>query len=857
MFLVALTCTGALAQQPRIDSVLPSQGPIAGGTIVTVKGAGFVNASIFLDRTAVTPLSQNDSEVRLMMPQHDNGYAVISARAAAGAAYGEYLYVPPRLEELPPGFITTVAGVGLFTRDYGPARQANIGVWALELDRAGTLYIADAGGGRIYRVRSDGTIERFAGGGIGPGTGDGGPAIDATLVFSRDVAIDGADNVYIGGDECRVRKVDPNGTITTIAGNGVCAFSGDGGLASQAQVGQPTYLAADSEDLFFIDWNAMRVRRIHLADGRISTFAGNGTAGFSGDGGPATSASFNLPFNDLGALALDPAGNVYLADDGNGRIRRIDRVSGIITTFYKPTAGTSDHVQGIRSLTTDRDGNVYYGGSGRIVKVSPSGAFVTSWGNGTYALPVDGGPAATSGLGHVLGLAIDAAGNVLYSDDAIARVRRINIATGLLESVAGIGPAMIGENGPATAATIGALNDIAFDRDGNLLAGETLRLRKLDRTGELLTIGGTGSFIGRFPPAPMNQIVIAPVGIETFPDGTFDMTDLSVVDHVDSTGTLRWIAGFSAACDYTGDGGPATAATLCQAWDSARDRLGNLLIADTNNNRIRRVDALSGRISTVVGNGGPVNGNERYGHGTDCGDGGPAFDACINTPYGIAFDSAQNLYISAGGSIRKVDRAGIISTFTTGLHVTKMVFDAADQLYASRFTNVDRYDRNGVRTILAGSGQSGFGGDGGPALLAKMSAGSQASGLAIDGEGNLFFVDQHRIRAIRYGAVLAPAGASVQATATGPTIRATVFDASGHPAPSVRVDFSAPSSGASCILSRPFAITNADGVALVSCTPNCIAGTYAVMAQPLNANSHATVTLTNGAGPCRRRAAGH
>src|SRR5205823_3840370 len=117
---------GAFAQQPRIDSISPSQGPIAGGTIVTVGGANFAGASVALDRAAVAPLSQSDSEIRLQMAAHDNGYVVIAVRNAAGAAYREFLYVPPRLDALPPGAITPVAGVGRYDHAFGRATEAMI-----------------------------------------------------------------------------------------------------------------------------------------------------------------------------------------------------------------------------------------------------------------------------------------------------------------------------------------------------------------------------------------------------------------------------------------------------------------------------------------------------------------------------------------------------------------------------------------------------------------------------------------------------------------------------------------------------------------------------------------------------------
>ncbi|HEY3053464.1 MAG TPA: hypothetical protein VGK04_08765, partial [Thermoanaerobaculia bacterium] len=148
-----------------------------------------------------------------------------------------------------------------------------------------------------------------------------------------------------------------------------------------------------------------------------------------------------------------------------------------------------------------------------------------------------------------------------------------------------------------------------------------------------------------------------------------------------------------------------------------------------------------------------------------------------------------------------------------------------------------------------------------PALQAMLASGEaeRAQGIAIDAEGNLFFQDagNRRIRAIRFGAVLAPPNATIQATATGSTIRATVFDAEGRTAPGVRVDFTAPSTGASCTLSNPFAVTDSTGVATVSCTPNCIAGSYQVRAHPLTATSTSSLSFTNAGGPCRRRAVRH
>lgn len=834
---------GSALGQPRIDSVTPAQGPIGGGTAVTLTGVNFTGATIKLDRTtAMTPLSRSGTQIQVQMPAHPNGYALIQV----GSANAEFLYVPPRLSDLPAGYITTVAGMGAFARDYGPAKQANIGVWSIKREAGGNIYVADASHGRVYKVLTNGTIDRFAGGGTS--RADGIAATDSVVAYTRDVAVDGAGNVYLGSNECAIRKVDASGTITTFAGNYGCGFSGDGGSASDALIGLPTYLVADASDLFFIDFDAKRIRRVHLADNQISTFAGNGSWGFSGDGGAATAASFYLQNNDLGGLALDPGGNVYLADVSNGRIRRIDRTTGIITTFYVPTPNTVDYVNEIRSLTFDPAGNLYYAGSGRVVKMSLAGALLTTYGNGTYAYPVDGSSAATTGLGHVMGLAIDGAGNILYADETCGRVRRINPSTLLIDTIAGSGLAMIGENGPAIAAPFLAIGDLAFLANGNLMMTDGSYLRVLDASGNLLTYAGAGPY-GHWAPGSKFEITIAPTGIVIEPDGTIDLSDLSVVDHIDASGNLQWTVGHNADCALTGDGGPATQATLCQAWDIARDAGGSLFIADTNNNRVRRVDASTGIITTVAGSG-PTNGYEHYGSGTSSGDGGPALDAQINTPYGIAFDDAGNLFIQEGGGIRRVDHAtGIISRFADGVG-TKLLWKNGNLFTAAAF--VARISRSGVMTPLTALA-TGFEGDGGPASAARIFAGSQASGLAVDAEGNLFFSDSFnlRVRAIRYGAVLAPPNATIQLSAAGATIHATVRDARGDQAEGVRVDFTAPSTGPSCTLSSPFAITDINGVATVSCISNCVAGTYDVTAQPLTAIATANAHLTNGSGPCR------
>jgi len=861
-FAATLVCAAAVAQQPRIDSVSPSQGPIAGVTPVAISGANFTGATVKVDRVAVSPSSQTDSEIRLQMQPHDNGYVVISLENTNGAAYAEFLYVPPRLSDIPPGYITTVAGVGAYARLFGPARSATLNPWGLAFDRSGNLLITQAEPGFIFRLPADGSIEKYAGTGnrLSP-VGDGGPATDASISFPRSIAVDPQGNAYVPDAQGRIRRIDgTTGKITTVAGTGVKGYSGDGGLATVAQIGQPTYVAADADSVYFIDFDAMRVRRIR--DGVITTYAGNGSAGYSGDGGPATAASFDVGVDDQGGLALDSAGNLYLADSRNHRIRKVDRATAMIGTVVDASNRNSAwYAEGFSHIAFDHNDHLYFGGNGFVREFDAHGVYLRTL-QGKPGSSVIDGLLDDVFMGDVTGIVIDPTGRILISDAELQRVRRIDPVTRKVETLAGIGPGVLGENGPALA-TITAPQDLVFSPDGELVVadaccGQGQRIRKLDSRGNLVTIAGGGlngnTFIPRTGTAAQLQsscaVVFDPAGNVTFVNWA-----LGLIASLDAHGILQTTAGAPARCDYTGDGGPAMQATFCQPWDAAYDRDGNLFIADTNNNRIRRVDAQTGVVTTVVGKGGPPSGFERYNNGSYCGDGGPAVDACINTPYGVELDPDGNLYISEAQRVRRVDPSGTITTFANG-SMNKMVFDRGF-LYAMQFPTVHRFDPAGTKTILAGNGTPGFSGDGGPALAAEVAIGLQAAGVAIDREGNIFFGDSTRIRAIRYGAVLAPAGATISATRSGNTLRATVLDSSGRTAPSVRVEFSAPSSGASCTLSSPFAITDATGVATVTCTPNCVPGTYAVVAQPLTALSTASVSFTNENVPCRRRSVRH
>ncbi len=470
----------------------------------------------------------------------------------------------------------------------------------------------------------------------------------------------------------------------------------------------------------------------------------------------------------------------------------------------------------------------------------------------------DGAPVAEAYFRHVVGLAFDANDDLLFSD-SFGRVFRLDMATQTVFTVAGIAPRLIAENGPPLAAPIGP-NGLALDGDA-LLFTDGGRIRRINPDGTLMTIAGSGLLTFPTTDVPATDAPLAPQSIELVDDGTLDYTDATAVHRIDAAGFVRLFAGRSPQCGLTGDGGPAREAMLCQPWASAHDRNGNVFIADTNNNRIRRVDAHTNVITTIAGNGGPVNGFEGYFRGTHCGDGGPALDACLNTPQVLALDRNDGtLYVTDRGSLRlrRIDPSGTITTFANGDFAALRV-DAFGRVYANDGTRIVRFERDGAMTILAGNGEFAFGGDGGSARSAKLNRFSPSAGLVIDAEGNIVFSDSgnRRIRTIRYGAVLAPDDATISLSRDGARVRAMVRDGGGHPAPGVRVTFDAPASGASCRLAREATVTDANGIAETTCVPNCTPGAYSITARPAGSPRSATVGLSNTNDSCRRRTVRH
>lgn len=282
-------------------------------------------------------------------------------------------------------------------------------------------------------------------------SGDGGPATSARLLWAHDVAVDGSGNIYIADMQAhRVRRVDAQtGIISTVLGTGVAGYSGDGGPGVQATLNSPINLTvAPDGDVLVADWNNHAVRRLDVATGTVTTVAGRGVQAYWGDGGPATSAYLNYPEG----IDLDAAGNLFIADFGNNRVRRVDAATGIITTVAGNGAqdstgnggpATSASFNGPTDVELDGSGNLYitdyYGNQLRFVSAS-TGVITAFAGDGTNAFGGDGGPATSAQIARAGAVSLDLdRGHVYVLDRDNGRIRRVDTATGTISTVAGGG----------------------------------------------------------------------------------------------------------------------------------------------------------------------------------------------------------------------------------------------------------------------------------------------------------------------------------------------------------------------------------------------------------------------------------
>lgn len=633
------------------------------------------------------------------------------------------------LSSLEKGTISTIAGAGY--SDAVPAKEADAG-WPLGVVRRpdGDLIVNDYWGHRIWRIDREGILHRFAGDGI-PGCSPSGlPALDAHLHEPHDLAQDHHGNLFFSelGDRSNlIRRIDYNtGILTTVAGSGRIGRGGDGGLAVHAELDCACGVAVDDGGDVYISSEWMNnIRRVDYKTGLIDTVYGHSArhyptetdhsrptagpglslGGYHGDGGPAKDAGFNHPEH----LAFDSHNNLYVCDNSNDRIRRIDRKSGIINTVL---------------------------------------------GTGQRSSNGDGGPATEASTLMPDAICLDRDDNLYVGEKYGFRVRKVESTTGLVTTLVGDGVPGFGEEGLLGSETHcnSVEAGIFADPDGTVFWGDCSgRLRQYDGKSGIVTtvLGGTSVHDGE---TASNAFFCGPSGIDVGPQGHIYIADTwgqrvrRIVPH---TGVISTIAGQGTRA-YGGDNGPAVGAHLGNPYDVSVDVLGRVVIADNRHGHVRRVDE-DGIIRNVAG----------AAYLWDKGDGGPAVNANFISVTSVAHDPHGNIHIgdSGAGRIRRIDAStGVISTVAgtgipgyTGDHgpaisarigaPRAMRFDPEGNLFfADRVHHtIRRLDAgSGIITTVAGTGTAGYSPDGTSALEANL---HEPCGLAISASGEVYYSD--------------------------------------------------------------------------------------------------------------------
>ncbi len=545
------------------------------------------------------------------------------------------------------GVVSTLAGSGLpylngitsQVGDFGAATNAGINnPTGLCLDGAGNLFIADSQNYRIRKVATTGIITTVAGNGVFGSGGNGGPATGANLNIPTGVAVDVSNNLFIADslNHC-IRKVNIGGTISIAAGAGTpggSGYSGDGGAAVSAKLNNPMGLAPDKAGhLFISDCFNARIRKV-ATNNVITTVAGNGTLGFSGDGGTATNANLASPQN----MAVDGIGNLFITDTRNNRIREVG-TNGIIATVAGWIVNDNDFAtnatfSSVSGVAFDSAGNLYVADSRNnlIRKVDTNGIILSVAGNGSPGYSGDGANATNASLNLPSGLTFDSAGNLFIADTVNSRIRKVG-TNGIISTVAGNGVFGAPSNGgAATNSKIGFSYSVAVDAVGNLFVADTLSsfgpIHKVDTNGIITSANSySGGSFG--------------VALDSVGGLYIAYSVVSVVRTLSTNGVSSTVTGSLSNPGFSGDGGPATSAKVNSPKSLAADASGNIFISDTGNNRIRKVNT-NNIITTIAGSG-------AFGYS---GDGGPAINASLAAPFGVCLDSGGNVYFADANNNR-------------------------------------------------------------------------------------------------------------------------------------------------------------------------------------------------------------
>ena len=492
-------------------------------------------------------------------------------------------------------------------KDIGDGKKASEVVLTLvdgiAIDSEGNLFISHRSKNRIRKVDKDGVITTLAGNGRAGYSGDNGPALQASFNFPAGLCLDPTGNLYVADrNNHRVRRVDTSGIVTTVAGVGIPDMGGDDGPAVDAYLNYPSDLVCDGKgNLYISDRSNNRIRKVD-SEGTITTIVGMGLPEFGGDFGPATGAFLKYPFG----IDLDQKGNLYIADRGNNRIRKVD-TQGIITTiagdgthFFSGDYGpaTRASLAFPTDVVVDGQGNLYIAdrNNNRIRKVSSLGIMTTVMGTGESGYNGDTEIASESTLHLPFALALSPDEKLVIVDRNHFRVRGMDLKSHAITTLAGNGDFWFrGDGGPGTGATLESPSGMAVDSRGHVIFSDKMhnRLRLIDEKGFIFTIAGTGNqgnegdggtaleaslFLpGAVAVGPKNNIYfVSPQGSSKF------------VRKIDPQGRITRFAGNGVLGDE-GDGGQAVQASFGVIQDIAVDGQGNVYLADLTNRKVRKV----------------------------------------------------------------------------------------------------------------------------------------------------------------------------------------------------------------------------------------------------------------------------
>ncbi|MFN6414902.1 MAG: hypothetical protein ACK4V2_03915 [Pseudomonadota bacterium] len=669
------------------------------------------------------------------------------------------------------GAISTVAGNG----GYGFGGDGVIATstsltypQGISLDGAGNIYIADQNNQRIRMVwnaasngmYTQGRIYTVAGNGSGGFNGDGGLATSTWLNSPTDVFVDALNNIYVAdSSNYRLRKFTLGGAISTVAGNGAFGFGGDGGVATSAWLPYLQGISVDNAgNIYIADYNNQRIRMVWNAasngtytQGYIYTVAGNGNYGFNNDAVAATSAWLASP---QGVFASN-AGDIYIADSNNNRIRKfqlggnISTIAGNGNTAYTGDGGLAINagLSSPRDLCFDSAGNIYITDQSnnriRMVWGAASNATYTQGriytvaGTGTNGFNGDGIAATSAMISPPIGITIDNAGNIYFADQYNCRIRKFTLG-GAISTVVGTGG--YGFNGDGIAATSASLaypQGISVDGAGNIYIADqnNQRIRMVWNAasngtytqGRIYTVAGNGNYgFNSDGIAATSAWLASPQGVFASNAGVYIAdSNNQRVRKFTLGGSISTIAG-NGTTTFTGDGGLANVAVLNNPRGIVRDSVGNTYFADTNNNRIRKIDASTGIITTIAGGSG---GSHLDGVGTA---------ARFMSPGMMSIDNSGNLLIAdSDNTIRKVTTSGGVYNVSTlfTYNVGSPPVQAVCSYLGNQLLTTDNY-MHLYRWVQSGStyvSNSNLDAVSGPAY--------DGYGLVVDSNNNIFVAD--------------------------------------------------------------------------------------------------------------------